>query len=407
MILNYIKSTIHSLWQRKWFSLLTLLSIALSLMLVVAISWFYTSLNYPHRPELNKDRTFFLTAKVTDRETGAEKHSIYAGRGMYKGFYSKTLDEIETPQLYTIFDNGGYREFIRDNKIYGVDDMSTDGNFFKVFSFKFIAGKPYVGVRENDEEKRCVITKELAQYYFGTVNCIGNELISYNTKFYVSGVIEKPYASPNLSCELYIQLAREQLNYGNWREVAFLCDSAADRSDLEAEFIKISKRFSQANDKYDIKLFFTTSGAKFLNRYLPKEKGVLIGVVVALFLIIFILPILCLLNVLRNNQAERIPTIGIHRAFGASRIELIKMLILENVFLIYIGGVLGILLSGIVPYVMIEGDVAEVFFDFFNWRALSSYIIVFSFIGVLAGIIPATSISKNTIVKALNQKEND
>lgn len=407
MFTNYIKSVILSLWKRKWFSLLTIFSVALSLMLAISVTWFYTSQYYSHAPELNKDRTFFLSPLVKNAETGRPEPWYHARGAMGRKFYSEILKKLKTPINYTIMSQGAYREFYRNNEMYGVDDMYTDGNFFSVFDFEFVAGAPYKGVAEIKKRDviNCVISADFARYYFGSINCINQEVISYNKRYKVCGVINKPFASPNLVADFYVQFSREELEYGNWRNVAFLCASPEDKHELQSELKKISQKCSERSKKYDIELQAATSAEKVIRTYLPRDPLQIYMICFVLLLVIFVLPVLCLINVLRNNQAFGKHTIGLHKAFGASRNQVIKIMIAENLLIILMGGLLGMLISVFIPLIMIEGSTWKVYADFYNWRALLSYFLMLLFVGVISGIWPAISISKKKIVNALNERD--
>ena len=119
------------------------------------------------------------------------------------------------------------------------------------------------------------------------------------------------------------------------------------------------------------------------------------------------LPSICLVDILKNNLAYRYQELGVRRAFGANRSKILQALLLENLFITFLGGILGLVISYVFLVIMIDSSWLEVLQIFIHWEAFLWYLVVFLVVGFLSGIIPAFRLSKKHVINALNGSEND
>ena len=408
MLLNYLKITLASLWRRKLFSLLTLLSIALSLVVVTCAASLWNMITAPIAPEVYKNRTFFLDAKTYLKKNGEETLHHKAEKVLPRNFQSKEVYQLQTPEMATVFESRGIWEIIRRNKSRRVDLMLTDHNFFKVFEFEFLEGKPYMESQSQLPIPYCVISEELAVYYFGGINCVGQIITNRSEQFKVLGVVKKPASSYYLQSDIYYQIKKEGdlPNYISWRDVAFLCNSSKDKEALDAELSHLARLASDNNDRMEVELFTVSSVMLYLTRFFDFGHRSY-SIYVIMILVVLIIPLFCLVDVLKNSQENRNHEFGVRMAFGASRQRMIGLLLVENMAVTLMGGLLGLLLSFFFFVALSEEAWGKLFFVFFHWRAFFYYISVFLVIGMLAGIIPAYRLSKQQIVSAFKGLDND
>ena len=407
MFKNYIKSALHSLWRRKWVSLFTLFSVALALVVVSCGASLWNMWTAPIAPEVYKERTFFMDGKAFLKKDGRAVHKMNGAAALPHSFYQKEVYAFNTPELAAVFENRGILEFFRNNKSRKVDLMRTDHNFFKVFDFEFVAGKPFA---ENDNQApvaHCVISEEMAAYYFGKNDCIGEILANRANRYKVVGVVKKPVNSTHIKADIYRQMkASFTPNYVTWSEVAFLCSSADDKTQLDIELASFSRKCNEQSKNQNIELYSSTSLMLYLSDHFDYDPEMIV-IYIVLGLIVLIIPGLCLVDVLRNNQSVHSQEIGIHRAFGASRKRMIEMLLVDNLVVTVFGGILGLVISFLFFVFMSEDSWPKILSLFFHWRAFFYYLFVFLIIGALSGILPAIRMSKLDIVNAINDSEND
>ena len=408
MIKNYLKAALASMWRRKWFSLLTLFSIAISLVVVTCGASMWNMITAPIAPEVNKDRTFFLNVKTMPKSDGPKVSELELLTEIPEGFLSRDVYQLKTPELATVYEKAGaFTEFIRNNKIKKINLMRTDANFFKVFEFDFVAGKPYIQTNSSDETiSLCVVSEELANYYFGGTDsdCLGQTINDRDFQYKVVGVIKKPTTKTSVKSDIYYQSDYHGNIHGGlyMHNVVFLCHSARDKQALDAEL----KQWTFNSDKGQVTMSSDSSAIQYLTQ-LIQFKWELLPLYFILILIALIIPILCLVDILKNNQSHRNEELAIRRAFGAPRTGITVLLLVDNLFVTITGGILGLIFSFLFFAALNEDSWSNLFFVFFNWRAFFYYIAVFLIIGGIAGILPAYRLSKQQIVTALNGIEND
>ena len=96
-------------------------------------------------------------------------------------------------------------EFLHNGKHYTKGFMATDAEFWKVFDFKFLQGRPYNAEDEVNKNNYAVITESLKEILFGNEKeVIGKPVNMLTLSFTVLGVVEDPSpTSQNLRSGLF------------------------------------------------------------------------------------------------------------------------------------------------------------------------------------------------------------
>jgi putative ABC transport system permease protein len=106
-------------------------------------------------------------------------------------------------------------------------------------------------------------------------------------------------------------------------------------------------------------------------------------------------------NIMFVTVRERTPQIGLKKALGAKRITILTEFLLESAFLCILGGMIGLLLVFILTQI-VSAVLGFPLFISLNIMLLAIGICIF--VGVLAGIIPASIASKMDPVVAIRSK---
>lgn len=134
----------------------------------------------------------------------------------------------------------------------------------------------------------------------------------------------------------------------------------------------------------------------------PKNNFKILSSIIGIGVFLFILiPVLNLINLNITRIMERSAEIGVRKAFGATRINLMYQLILENILLTLIGGILGIILTYLAIYIF---KTLKVFTATSLTISISTFVIflvITLFFGLLSGLIPAWRMSKVNIAQSL------
>lgn len=125
------------------------------------------------------------------------------------------------------------------------------------------------------------------------------------------------------------------------------------------------------------------------------------------------MPAVNLSSMTESRLRRRISEIGVRRAFGCSRKQIVFQIIGENMFITLIAGILGLLMSVVFSYLCNSLLFSEPYGSTFNPPAVDASMLIqpstflwallFCFIlNVLSSGIPSLRASRTDIVKALN-----
>jgi putative ABC transport system permease protein len=126
------------------------------------------------------------------------------------------------------------------------------------------------------------------------------------------------------------------------------------------------------------------------------------SIIIGIGIVSLIVGGLSVINTMAMSVAERTREIGIKRAIGAHRRRIIRELVTEAGVIGAIGGVLGVVLGGLVVFLVNEAGRSSgtVLFEF--TASTAAFALAFSTVlGVIAGIVPAWSAARLDPVAAL------
>jgi putative ABC transport system permease protein len=199
---------------------------------------------------------------------------------------------------------------------------------------------------------------------------------------------------------------------------------ARDRSDFPAIREEAARRLDEFNK------VIGENGYKIINRNRPydQEKNALAGganvepdVTAArrtrfiIFLILLIVPAINLSSMTQSRLRRRVAEIGVRRAFGCTRMELLGQILGENFIVTLLAGVLGLIISLLFAFLL--GDILFVqswnttlnppvvdasiliHASTFGWALLFCFVL-----NLLSTGIPAWRASRMNIVEAINGK---
>jgi putative ABC transport system permease protein len=111
-----------------------------------------------------------------------------------------------------------------------------------------------------------------------------------------------------------------------------------------------------------------------------------------------------IMNIMLVSVTERTREIGLRKAIGATNKDILTQFLLEAVILTATGGIIGIILGGLLSYIIsiILTNVLKLDWSFvFPWTAAIMGIVVASLVGLVFGIYPASQAAKRSPMEAL------
>lgn len=422
----YLKQAV-ALWKEN--KILTIVSIlgtalAITMIMVIVLVWQIRAANYT--PETKRDRTLYIRAA-----TARKKDNAYWNSSAWLSYQTikecfKPIKEAEAvaavvldiPQLAALPDH---------TVEFNSDVTYTDADFWKVFDFHFLTGHPYTEEDVQSGIARAVLSESTARRLFGSIDVVGKEIQLSYVSYRISGVVEDvstlatfSYGNLWVPCTSNPDIMR---TFGNDDLLGgfscyILAKNKADFSRIQAEAQENVKRLNTTTASFNL-LIWGAPDTHFIQ--LAREDAFsepdISGTILRYSLIILILLLIPSINmsgIMLSRMQKRMAEIGVRKAFGARRSELIKQILYENLLLTFIGAFIGFIFSYISlmflkGWLINPGSGSLIGKNFLNAEMLFNPLIfglalLFCLaMNLLSAGIPAWRASSKNIVSALNE----
>ena len=273
-------------------------------------------------------------------------------------------------------------------------------NYASMSNLTMAAGSFIESSNETNKEKVCVLGYSVAKEIFGSVKEAYDSTIYIDNRAYVvNGVISEVGTvssgiSPDDSIFIPYSTGVKYIVGTDANPTITVIASDVDNVDNVMENIQSVLAENYPNAEFTI----TDAGSKM--EAASESNNTLTTLLIAMAAIVFIVGGIGIMNVLFVSVKERTKEIGILKAIGCTKKDIIIEFLLEACFISILGGILGVLLSfGITPIV-----------EYFDVRVELSVAgavlaVVFAiFTGTVFGFYPALKASKLVPVEALNEE---
>ncbi len=288
------------------------------------------------------------------------------------------------------------------------DFVGTFSNFQEIRGNKILEGRFFTPEEEKSMQKVVVIGKTVKEKMFGKEKVVGKSLKINRRTFRIIGTIEiegmkDPMIDPNDRVFIPMSVAQKQMLGIDYVNVILFQAESADTLDIavqEAESILRERHRIKDPDKDDFTILSQEYVASTFN---------LIGGILTIFLsciaaISLIVGGIGIMNIMLVSITERTREIGLRKAVGARKKDILVQFLLEAVSLTTLGGITGILLGVLGSYLggIIIGKLLDL-----EWKfTLSLISIALAFgvataIGLIFGIYPARKAAELSPIEAL------
>ena len=391
-------------------------------------------------PEEHRDRTVYLKSYFKNDKGAFVGYSGYSPLAVEELFSHLKCAEVVSANM----DNSYVYRFTACEEL-GKQEMPvtmkfTDANFYRLYDFQFVSGRPYTDEQLQHAEKCIVITDVLARRVFGTTEQVaGRQLLLNYLPYRVVGVVRE--VSPllvNSSADVYLPYAvndsrshwqSRDVSYAGGLEVTVLlkegCTYQMLKDELEPYRAKYLSMLRQATGRdYEFSIDAQMHWARTLNfeeSYDMSTGDMLYNLQypALLMLLLLLLPAINLSGLVSNQMEARIAEMGIRKAFGAKRRTLLSEVIHENLVLTLLGGIAGYALSWLFISAMCSNTMFLTLFEreydpinsvslqldmFFTPTLFLIAFVCCAVLNLMAALIPAWSSLRKPIVESLNQK---
>ncbi|MFJ7938115.1 ABC transporter permease [Peribacillus sp. NPDC096622] len=283
-----------------------------------------------------------------------------------------------------------YRDKTTDSTVNAVNEAYLTVNKLEVAKGEMLTSSDFLS-----GNRVGVITKELSKELFDKKDPIGNVIWIQGQPIKIIGVTQKKtgFLSFGMS-EIYIPNNTYKSSFGkiDYSEISLQVNNANQLAEVgdNATTLLNEKHFTE--DSYQVnnlKEIADSIGS------ITKIMTLVIGSIAGISLLVGGIGVM---NIMLVSVTERTREIGIRKALGASKSQILTQFLIESITLTLIGGILGILLGagGASLVSLLAG-----WPSFVSWQVILGGVLFSMTIGIIFGMLPANKAAKLDPIESL------
>ncbi len=378
-------SSLKSIWANKMRSALTMLGIVIGIFSVVALISVGAS----------------STASVTESIEGMGSNLITVSVGNRR--IELDLDDVEDMEALTGIGAASPYSSGQLTLKNGTDTMTVSVNavnskYDEIRDYSVMSGR---FINANDDSKRLrvvVVGVDVADELYGTTDVVGEKISISGINFTIIGVLEEQGDSMFGSQDeiAMIPFSTGTRILGDTR-ISSIYVSAADSESVDVALTSLENYMlaqTPDNDDTGYKIFSQSSILDTLSTA-TATLTVMLGGIAGISLLVGGIGIM---NIMLVSVTERTREIGIRKAIGATRGNILTQFLIEAIVVSGVGGVIGVILARVGTNII--GTLMDMTITISPQIVLIA--VVFSIgVGVLFGMYPAWKASKLNPIEAL------
>jgi putative ABC transport system permease protein len=293
----------------------------------------------------------------------------------------------------------------------------VDADYWKILDFKVLAGR--LPNEDDDSNGRlvAVINASTAHQLFGSGQAVGQTISAGGQQFRVIGVVEdvihiNAYADMWAPVSSFPSSDYQKQVTGSFAAM-LLARDPADLPRIKRDVERIAKGVVTEDPKtFAITTFWADSKLDLVARLLlgndigrdqqsDSGAGKLLQMIVGGMLLFMLLPALNLVNLNMGRILERSAEIGVRKAFGATSMQVVGQLVIENVLLCLAGGLVGLASTQAVLWWLEQSQLIPYLKVGVNLPVFGCGMLLAFVFGLLSGVIPAWKMARLDPVHAL------
>ena len=401
-ILESFANALNCLLANKLRSMLTMLGVIIGVGAIITT----TSIGEGAKADVT-ERIQTLGANILAVRPGQSRSR---GRGSADARRSLTVEDME--MLQERGQNFGYvtpevssRAQVKHlNKNVNTTIVGTSPEYLVTANFSVEKGRFFTESDIRYRERVCVLGKTVADNLFEQIDPIGKTVKIKNVGFHVLGVMKEKGASgwrnPDDQVFIPYSTAMKRVfgeDYLSSISIQAKGDKLIEVAETEVTELLRKQHKIAPNKEPD---FHVRNQAEFMET-LEESNQTFTNLILGIAVVSLVVGGIGIMNIMLVSVTERTKEIGLRKAVGAQRIDILVQFLVESTTLAILGGIVGVGI-GIIG--------AEIVASIWGWRTLVSLtygivsFIVSAFVGVFFGAYPAWKASKLHPIDALRHE---
>ncbi len=318
--------------------------------------------------------------------------------------------------------------------------IGVTNSFFETANINIGQGKSFTKIQLRSAQPVCIIGEKVAKKLFTGENAIGKQIKVKDVWLKVIGIIEEKLISQtaqenlgirDLNQDIYIPIKTFLVRYkdrkivsdqpldlgsgmiifggndngpkkrkprGNYHQIDKLTVQVNNSNELKATAEVISKMLQR---KHNGMLDFEITIPINLLKQQQKTKqifNIVLSIIAGISLLIGGIGIM---NIMLASILERTKEIGIIKAIGATKQDIILQFLSESILISLSGGIIGCILGIVASYVL---EVATDIETIVSFGSIVLSFLVATFIGLIFGVLPAKSAANKNPIEAIRHE---
>jgi putative ABC transport system permease protein len=313
--------------------------------------------------KLGSNNIIVSSIKSAEEEATSTQHSHMSIYGLTYEDYHRVAESFEdikrTAPVKLMRKDSRLRERVMELRVVG-----TTPEWFELVPREILAGRVLQGSGQDEQAPVAVLTEFGARKILATESTIGQTIRIGSDQFEVIGIVKSESGQagniqiPDQEVDAYIPIEVARLYFGDVftkrtsggdeREMVELHQMIVQVDDpkkVEAVAAGIERMLGQSHKKKDYVVSVPLALLKQAEA-MKRRFNIVLGSIAGISLLVGGIGIM---NIMLASVTERTREIGIRRAIGAKRRQIIFQFLIETVVLSTTGGIIGLAVGGLIP----------------------------------------------------------
>ena len=401
-ILESFANALRSLLANKLRSILTMLGVIIGVAAIITT----TSIGEGAKADIT-ERISTLGANILAVRPG---QSRFRGRSSADSRKSLTVEDIATLQArgksfgYVTPELSNRAQVKYLNKNTNTTIVGTSPEYLVTANFTVENGSFFTEHDIRYRQRVCVLGKTVADDLFGQASPVGKKLKIRNIGFHVLGVMKEKGASGwrNPDDQVFIPYSTAMKRVFGSEYLSSISIQANDEQLLQTAETEVTELLRKqhkiaANKELD---FHVRNQAEFMET-LEESSQTFTNMILGIAVVSLIVGGIGIMNIMLVSVTERTKEIGLRKAVGAQRTDILFQFLVESTTLALVGGIVGVGVG------IIGADMVP---SLWGWRTVISPVygilsfVVSALVGVFFGAYPAWKAAKLHPIDALRHE---